>query len=96
MREITQIVKSKNSARDSIYSESPSVLNFYFQSHPNKVIHLDSLQQDSLTLQSVNKFWLIHIGSLKGDEFPKVTDRFEVAEKYSLYQVDALLMVKRR
>lgn len=96
VREIAQIVKSKNTAGDSIYSESPSVLNFYFQNHPNQVIHLDSLQHDSLTLHSVNTFWLINIGSLKGDEFPQLTDRFEIAQKYSLYQVDALLMVKKR
>lgn len=93
MREVSQLVKTKNISSDPVYSKLSWEFNFYFRDARKKVIPLDSLRYDSLTLKGENKFWLLQLESSQ-EELDKLTDEFKIIENYSFHHANAFLIQK--
>ncbi len=92
LREVSQLIKTKNKSRYPMYSSFSWEYNFYFRDDQEKVIKFDSLQNNQ---KSLTKFWLLQVGSPEG-EVLKLKDQFTVVEQYSFFNANALLMEKRK
>lgn len=94
-REVSQLVKTKNTASLPVYSPYPWHFNFYFRSHPLQVNSLNDAD-----LSENNMVWVLYAEFFSREErseiiAPLLKD-FEIAESFAFHKTEALLLRRVR
>ena len=93
-REVSNLVKQRNTDSTPVFSVYPWHYNYYFRLHP-----LDVNDVNATDFSHVGKFWLLQAEFFSPDEKTEIINRFqeefEIAERHPFHKAEAVLLVRK-